>query len=92
MLPTGNGKSLYYTMLPIVFDQLFATTKTSTDIAKAGHVCVRRPRLMRLIMIFITNNVNCAMKTATSCNIPRDDAKQPDPEEVRQEVRPDVIY
>ena len=75
-------------MLPIVFDQLFATTRTTTDISRSGHICVCRPRGKRLIMIFITNSVNCAMKTAASCNIPRAqlvDAKQTRPLSVLRE-------
>ena len=96
MLPTGNGKSLCYAMLPIVFNQLFATTKTTTDISRSGHICVCRPRGKRLIMIFITNSVNCATKTAASCNIPRaqlDDAKQTGPLSVyvRGVATPDYI-
>ena len=70
-----------YAMLPIVFDQRFATTRTTTDISRSGPICVCRPRGKRLIMIFITNSV-CATKTAASCNIPRaqlDDAKQTRP-------------
>ena len=54
VLPTGYGNSLCYAMLLLVFDELFATTKTA-DISRSGHVCVCKPRVMRLIMIFITN-------------------------------------
>ena len=56
--------------------------RQALTLAEADMFAYVDPALCRLIMIFITNNVNCAMKTAESCNIPRaqlDDAKQTRP-------------
>ena len=66
VLPTG--KSLCYAMFPLMFDQLFATTKTSTDISK--QTCLRMSTTWYVVNNDIYNNLcQLSMKTATSCNI-----------------------
>ena len=59
-----------HAMLPIMFDQL-PQQRQALTLAEADLFAYVDRALCRLIMIFITNNVNCAMKTAASCNIPR---------------------